>query len=60
MNMAGSFDAAGLARRRRRMLPVLLPIYTGNLKLAIFFQRSARPACGQIIGKTILEIHCQF
>jgi hypothetical protein len=38
-NMAGSSNCAGLAGHRRRMLPVLLLSYIGNLKLAIFFQR---------------------
>jgi hypothetical protein len=37
MNMAGSFNGAGLAGHRRRMLPVLVSEYTGNLKLAIYF-----------------------
>jgi hypothetical protein len=39
MNMAGSFNGPGLAGHRRRMLPVLLTNYIGNLKLAILFQR---------------------
>jgi hypothetical protein len=46
MNMAGSFNGPGLAAHRRRMLPVLVSSYIGNLKLAISFQRlrSSKPA----------------
>jgi hypothetical protein len=51
--MAGSFNGPGLAGHPRRMLPVLLLNYIGNLKLAISFYRDCVRArlAAQATGK---------